>query len=185
MIAVMGFAVHYDTSHLSPGRDAVNKIPPEFYASSLFMFLEAVYNTLVHGDHGFTNMRCEVAMLSSAGTAVVAGIEVVAMVIQLREIHKPAVVQANTETTQKREMTITILLLTGVFFLCNTANIASPWMSGSCGELEKIQRTGYIVGYCLGVILPFINSALSPLIMICRAQKIRAFVITNCFRDEA
>ena len=118
-----------------------------------------------------------VAVSSTVITAVIPAIlALLAMIVQVVQLNKPVSIRANNESKLKQDMTVMILLLTVVFFVCNTANIVSPWVSASCARERRLQKEGYVVGYVLGTLLPFINSLLSPVIMISRGAQLRRFV---------
>ena len=149
--------------------------------------IESLYNSLAHDStsSNFTNIRCELAVGCTTLTTVIPAIlAVIAMTVQILELNKPVSIRANSESALKRDMTIMIVLLTSVFFVCNTANIGSPFVSGSCGAARRQQQVGYIMGYTLGCVLPFLNSLVSPVIVVARASQLRVYLIQRSRRSQ-
>lgn len=89
----------------------------------------------------------------------------VCMIIQIIAIFRPR--PGSRDSAQEQRITGTIMLLTGVFLVCNTTYTIFLISRGS-----KIGRTidpqEFIGLYVTGTQLQFLNSLLSPCIMICR-----------------
>ena len=80
----------------------------------------------------------------------------------------------NIETKRQRKITITILLITILYFICNTVYISNQILF--CVEtidglkLNPSQRAERRWSVVLGYIFPFINAAFNPSILIVRGQ---------------
>ena len=81
-------------------------------------------------------------------------------------------VQGGNNQQFKKDITITILLLTTVLTICNVLYVAVVLKKGIS---EKYGKDKYLL-YFMKNMLPFINSLLNPIILICRGSSLRAFV---------
>ena len=71
--------------------------------------------------------------------------------------------------------TITVVLLTAVFFICNSLFFAIEYSLQTFGTADVFPYEMYIV-YFSGNILPFINSLVNPLILIYRGSMLQAYL---------
>ena len=87
---------------------------------------------------------------------------------------------ANTSSKSQHQITISIALLTTTFFVCNSVSIASNFIAiisegGTASHLE-------IPVFVLTYLLPFLNSALNPIILILRGAALRTWVVESVRR---
>ena len=79
---------------------------------------------------------------------------------------------------------ITIFLLTLVFFVCNTSSF-SFWLNVCLNPDDAyLSSENAIWIYVTGVTIPFLNSAISPTILICRGNSLRNMVWNLFGRQE-
>ena len=80
----------------------------------------------------------------------------------------------------QRQITTTIFLLTVIFFICNTAFICYPIMWCSESNLDPGDRTdtttAHMIAMVLGMLMPILNAAANPLILIVRGEALSSFV---------
>eukprot|EP00116_Pleurobrachia_bachei_P015987 sb/3476249/ len=80
----------------------------------------------------------------------------------------------------QRRITTTIFLLTVIFFICNTAFICWPILWCSENKLHPDDRTSaktaHMIAIVLGMLMPILNSAANPLILIVRGEALSSFV---------
>ena len=82
-------------------------------------------------------------------------------------------VQGGNNQQFKKDITITILLLTTVLTFCNVLYVAVVLKQRISGKYAD--QDPYLF-YFMKNMLPFINSLLNPIILICRGSSLRAFV---------
>ena len=112
-------------------------------------------------------------------------VAVICMAIQIRAVLKPNP-SRSSESDKNKEITKTILMLTLLFFFCNTVYIVYPIIYYDRFVLnpDKERQTSLGLGnieqlrlqYCLGVLCPYINAAFNPAILIWRGKEIRGSV---------
>ena len=102
----------------------------------------------------------------------------ISAVMQVRQIF----INTSTQTREKsqrrnKKMSVTIILLTGVFFICNTAFLMAMIIDM---EIELDNSEHYKRGFVLLLAsnhLLYLNSALTPLILILRGSTMKEFVM--------
>ena len=105
-------------------------------------------------------------------------ITLVCMAIQIRAVLKPNPTR-NSHNDNQKDITKTILMLTLLFFFCNTVYILYPVMYYKKHILKNHAALGLShteqlrLQYCLGVLCPYINAAFNPAILIWRGKDIR------------
>ena len=112
-------------------------------------------------------------------------VTMICMSIQIRAVLKPSPTQCSNSDKQK-EITKTIIMLTVLFFFCNTVYIFYPVLyykryikpDGLNTEtaLGLTQVEQLRLQYCLGVLCPYINAAFNPAILIYRGKELRGSV---------
>ena len=109
-------------------------------------------------------------------------IVVVCMAIQIRTILKQRPDRTSNTQTQ-RQITITIFALTVLFFFCNTIYLAYPIhfcldadTDSSIRLNEDRRRRIFMMAHITGVVCPFINAALNPVILVVRGQALSGFL---------
>ena len=104
------------------------------------------------------------------------------MLLQLKTILKRRPDKtSNTET--QRKITITILMLTAVFFVCNTVYVIYPIsyctrkrsMIGFAKTTDEY-RKDFMIRHVTGVVCPFLNAAVNPVILIARGEALSKFL---------
>ena len=101
----------------------------------------------------------------------------ISAVMQVRQIF----INSSTQTREKsqrrnRKMSITIILLTGVFFICNTAYLMAMIADMEIElDLSPLYKRGFVLLLASNHLL-YLNSALTPLILILRGSSMREFV---------
>ena len=93
-------------------------------------------------------------------------------------------VEAEVEKSEKRKSewktTITIIQLTSVFCVCNTAySVSVVWLFGDTQKYGRPQGpriSDRLILYATSGFVPFLNSLINPLILIFRSDSIRLFV---------
>ena len=86
----------------------------------------------------------------------------------------------NNKTNMR--ITVTIFYLTLVFFVCNSASCIcmASYLIFSTNDMKLIKKDTFkLWAHFLMVILQFLNSALSPLILIARGREMRAFACNS------
>lgn len=80
----------------------------------------------------------------------------------------------NLDKAQQRHVTVTVLMLTGLFFVCNTLFVYWPiahcTSMGGMGYEGASRRAQAITRHLTGVLAPFVNAAISPLIITLRGK---------------
>lgn len=105
-------------------------------------------------------------------------ISVICSIIQVVYLLKNNAAASNNTTLREavqRRMTVTILLLTTVCFICNlpyTCYLIFYVFNGDLGIF-------LYVTYFTSTLLPFINAAISPLLLILRSKALRKFIWQN------
>ena len=108
-------------------------------------------------------------------------IVVFCMILQLKTILKTRLDKTSSSKTQ-RNITITILMLTAVFFVCNTAYIAYPLTHCIRDDKETgillpaEMRKRFMIRHVTGVLCPFINAAVNPVILVARGEALSKFL---------
>lgn len=85
---------------------------------------------------------------------------------------------SSTRNKVNYRITVTILYLTLVFFICNTLYFVGGLVTVICYPEQIIKPHGTVL-YCLhflGVILTLINSAANPIILITRGEELKKFI---------
>ena len=95
----------------------------------------------------------------------------VCMVLQVWCIGRPREVESTRGSNNQRHVTVTILLLTAVFFVCHSA--ATVWYLCT-GFFEGPHFKGMIIVHAFSYItLPLTNAAISPVIIIARSDDLK------------
>ena len=99
-----------------------------------------------------------------------------------------SVLMNNIVTSSKVNIriTITILYLTTVFFICNICNIIT-WVlfeKFQIGFEQNRTNVNILTAYVTGVVLPFVNSLMNPLILIMRGKELQNFVKGTVLRKS-
>ena len=95
----------------------------------------------------------------------------VCVVYQCYTLLKPTKLQGGS-AEKKRQITITIVMLTILFFVCNTPYIYCPIASTSGPGHTDFNSQNYVVS----TVLPFFNAAFCPLILIIRGESIKVYI---------
>ena len=77
---------------------------------------------------------------------------------------------------RNKEIEITIVLITLLFFICTSLTLAQPlyWIDETESPIFKLHpREQNILFYILGYVPMFVNAALNPVILICRGENLR------------
>ena len=109
---------------------------------------------------------------------------VVCMVVQSHTLLKMQP-EKSTNTDVQRNITVTIFMMTVLFFVCNTVYVVYPITH--CIEIlqEKgfdsetfhdKERKKYMWRFLTGVVAPFVNAAFNPLILIARGKALKAAI---------
>ena len=149
-----------------------------------YVYSPGQYQVLFNSDSDGPKEECRnVALFISLPYLIPSCIVLFCMAVQIRTILKQRPDRtANTQT--QRQITITIFMLTVLFFICNTAYVYYPIhycliayevIEIEHGDISR-QRTVYMMSYLTGVMCPFINAALNPVILIMRGQALSGFL---------
>ena len=95
-------------------------------------------------------------------------IVLICMVLQIQWVSRPRPVEGSPNN--QRHVTITILQITVLFFVCHTAPSISNFISE---YLHSFPEVPYLVDSALNTTLPLINAALSPAIIMRRSRELR------------
>ena len=109
--------------------------------------------------------------------ALPALISVICSIIQVVYLLKNNAAASNNTTLREavqRRMTVTILLLTTVCFICNL-----PYTGYILFIIDQLSMPVLYGSYFLSSLLPFINAAISPLLLILRSKALRKFIWQN------
>ena len=83
-------------------------------------------------------------------------------------------IQTKEIFTQHRRITETVILLTILFFVCNTTY--SVFWVLVCYNYIDVNNSGFPWAYTMAIILPFVNATLNPIILISRASAMRTII---------
>ena len=95
-------------------------------------------------------------------------IVLICMVIQIQWVSRPRPVEGSPNN--QRHVTITILQITVLFFVCHTAPSISNFISEYSHSFPDVP---YLFNSALYTTLPLINAALSPVIIMSRSRELR------------
>ena len=110
--------------------------------------------------------------------ALPALISVICSIIQVVYLLKNNAAASNNTTLREavqKQMTVTILLLTTLCFICNlpyTCHCIYTLLFAGGGFSMKVLYSSYF----MSTLLPFINAAMSPLLLILRGKALREFI---------
>ena len=115
-------------------------------------------------------------------------IVVVCMVVQAYTLMYTFQPEKSTNTDVQRRITVTIFMMTVLFFVCNTVYVVYPITY--CRDIfqEKgfdseayfdEERKKYMWRFLMGVVAPFVNAAFNPLILIARGSALKAAIREN------
>lgn len=110
-------------------------------------------------------------------------ISVVCFALQARKLLKKNVDLNKSKVNQakQRDITLTILMLTVTFFICNTTFFSTALVLIFGMDNWERQYEGKIITmmYVTSTVLPFINSLINPLIFLGRGATLRQFLYKN------
>jgi len=105
---------------------------------------------------------------------------IVCMVLQIKAILRTQPDRTANTVTQ-RKITITIFLLTALFFVCNTLYLC--WPIVHCSKLLSTEISDFskehrllMMKYMTGVMCPLLNAAFNPVILIVRGEALISFL---------
>ena len=99
---------------------------------------------------------------------------IILMVIQIVYLTSKTSIQP--QNTKSKRITVTILILTAVFTICNVPDFA---LCISVLSYENDIYTEYVwIFFVFAVVLSYLNSLLNPLILICRGSSLRKYLQT-------
>ena len=148
-----------------------------------YVYSPGQYQVLYNGDTEDKDQCRNVALFISFPYLIPSCIVLVCMAVQIRTILKQRP-DRNANTQTQRQITITIFMLTVLFFICNTAYVYYPIhycliahgvIKIDYADKSRI-RTVHMMSYLTGVMCPFINAALNPVILIMRGQALSGFL---------
>ena len=146
-----------------------------------YVYSPGQYQAVYHPGATWTDQFRNVALFIGFPYLLPSCIVVLCMTVQIWTILKQRPDRtANTQT--QRQITITILMLTVLFFLCNTVYVVYPIYYGLVAyEIipyyhPQYEKTVHMVAHVTGVLCPFINAALNPVILVMRGQALSGFL---------
>ena len=125
------------------------------------------------------------AVLAALPLMVPAVIALVCMFIQLRELNKPPPPGVPDRIEEQKHMTITVLLLTTLFCICNTCFsmcVILYYISVWSGNDFAYSTAFWIINCSTVTTLPLLNAAFSPLILVTRSTALKAAMGTSIRR---
>ena len=96
----------------------------------------------------------------------------ICMGVQIYHLRKPPPPGAPDRTRQHRQMTITILMLSALFFLCSTLSFTMLLLAAA--TLIPYSDAFYTLYSASNTTAPLLNASLSPLILIIRSTWLNA-----------
>ena len=102
----------------------------------------------------------------------------VCMIIQLHWLRKPT--PSNASAQNQRHVTVTIMLLTGIFFVCNvpyTVMMVSFYIIRIILLAGELSSSFYIIRAMTCTTLPLINAVVNPAILINRCAALKASML--------
>ena len=100
-------------------------------------------------------------------------ITITCCVIQVLSLRR---IRISGQSTQRnRTITITILQLTAVFLVCNTAHFSVLFYLNIAASEQKLEH--WFILYIAGTIMPLLNSFINPMILIIRGQSLRSYFL--------
>ena len=98
----------------------------------------------------------------------------VCCIIQTMSLRRTADV-GNTDSHRKNKITITILQITVVFFMCNTTYFLTTYCLVTIYNPRRLRENALTI-YILGNTFHFLNALISPIILITRGKALAMFV---------
>ena len=147
-----------------------------------YLYSPGQYQAAYHPSHD-SGIQCRNVFLFVGLPYVLPScVVVVCMAIQIRTILKQRP-DRTTNTQTQRQITITIFALTVLFFFCNTIYLVYPihfCLDANTSneikyDLDRMRRV-YMMAHITGVVCPFLNAALNPVILVVRGQALSGFL---------
>ena len=147
----------------------------EFQSGETLVIAYIIFSAPIHVINTLHNgMILYVAILLIFGLVLPGFIMIVCANIQSYKLLKIDIITV----TEQRGMTITICLITLLCIICNTAYVVFTVMllfkMNSCINYHTYKNIFFGI-YILSTILPFLNAAFSPVILIVRGKALRVF----------
>ena len=93
----------------------------------------------------------------------------ITMIHQAYQLRQPTIFQNRNDASEKRKITVTIIMLTLLFVLTSSLTLMEPILA-TCSSINIAHPN--IFSYTLGHIPMFINAVLNPLILIVRGRQL-------------
>ena len=147
-----------------------------------YLYSPGQYQAVYHSGHNYGIQCRNVFLFVGLPYVFPSCVVVVCMAIQIRTILKQRP-DRTTNTQTQRQITITIFALTVLFFFCNTIYLVYPiHFCLDVNTADKIKfapdraKRVYMMAHVTGVLCPFLNAALNPVILVVRGQALSGFL---------
>lgn len=107
-------------------------------------------------------------------------IVIISCILQIVSLLRRTIVTSSGPTDNRDHVTITILMISAVFAICNTPfaiYIPILYLGNGMEELiQKLQMATFYILMILGSLFPMVNAMCNPIVIITRSERIKRFV---------